>query len=179
MMSEAHVSLEQLSALAAGERGVDVEDGRQQHLDSCPLCSRRYAQMQRIDRALRHLPIPAVGGAFTATVLRRVARTARTPLAFRLLEHGASVFGILFVVAAILSAYLAAEASSVGQQGDGPVGNVVREGGTLISLGGRWIVQHSGSFLGDGSGVLLMLGLVAVGMIFLFDRWLSARMEHR
>ncbi len=178
-MNHDHLSLEVLSALASGERtrGSDGPEG--QHLRSCEVCSGRFAQMQRIDEALRNFPIPTTGATFTATVLRTVARSAKTPVIFRLLEHGASVLGVFFVLAAMLSAYLLVARSGAEPQGDGPIGQVMRECNTVMSVARGWIAGHVTAVLGEGSGTLLGVGVAGAVVLLLLDRWLSTRLGER
>ncbi len=129
-----HPTHETLQLLADGELDGNAAFPVRRHLDLCTSCAATYACLVSFDRLMRTAPVLAPGPEFTQRVLSRLGIQPPVPWLFRILEHAASIVGVLLVVgmAAVVWILLART---------GEVGNMQQElpGQVLLDGAGRWL----------------------------------------
>jgi len=171
-----HYSLDELNALVDTKQEAEVTVRTDAHLAVCDRCRRRYVQLFRIDRSLRAIPLPETGREFTQTLMIRLSRGARTPLAFRLLEHGASFLGTLVIMSVLASAYLLLGSPAETGRDSAPFGIIARGWSTVsggVSLAVQWMTEHLTALDGLGSYGVWAFGIGAVLALVVADRLLT------
>jgi anti-sigma factor RsiW len=175
-----HLNPEMLQLLADGELPEDQAVGARVHVSACPSCASAVQKMQRFDRALRRLPLHRTRPRFTQEVLSQLHIVPRAPLAFRILEHAGSVFGVVLVLSILLVVYLSATSAGRGGGGmrEGVSGRVLQTMDTALDQGlavfSGWLTHAAPQVFSHGAiGISLML-LLMVPAIALVD-WIWGR----
>jgi anti-sigma factor RsiW len=171
-----HLSPEMLQLLADGELPEDQAVAARVHMTVCPSCASAAQKIQRFDRALRRLPFNRTQPRFTQDVLTQLRILPRAPLAFRILEHAGSAFGVVLVLSVLLVVYVSA--TSPGRGGElvpeGVAGTVLQTVKSALDQGlagfTGWLAHALPQVFGHGAiGISLML-LLMVPAIALIDR---------
>jgi len=175
-----HLTPEMLQQLADGELPEEQTVAAHVHLSACPSCASTARKMQRFDRALRRLPLHRTRSRFTQDVLAQLQIVPRAPLAFRILEHAGSVFGVVLVLSILLLVYVSATSPGRGSEGvqEGTSGRVLQTMDSALDQGmavfSGWLMHAAPQVFGHGAiGISLML-LLLVPAIALVD-WLWGR----
>jgi len=178
-----HLPPDVLQLLTDGELPEDQAVAARAHMTACPSCASAAQKIQRFDRALRRLPLRRSRSRFTQDVLTQLHIVPRAPLAFRILEHAGSVFGVVLVLSILLVVYVSA--TSPGRGGEwiqeGAVGRVTQTVTSALdqSLTGfsGWLSHAAPQVFGHGAIKISLMLLLLVPAIALIDRlWGRKRM---
>jgi anti-sigma factor RsiW len=178
-----HLTPDVLRLLEDGELPEEQAVAARVHMSACPQCSSAAQEIQRFDRALRRLPLQRSRPGFTQDVLAQLQIVPRAPLAFRILEHAGSVFGVVLVLSILLVVYVSATSPARGSEGvqQEAAGRVMQTVMSALDQGlagfSGWLTHAAPQVFGHGAiGISLML-LLMVPAIALVDRlWGRKRM---
>jgi anti-sigma factor RsiW len=129
-----HPSHETLQLLADGELDGNSALSVRRHLDLCATCAATFASLVSFDRLMRTAPNVSPGREFTQRVLSRLGIQPKVPWHFRMLEHAASIVGVLLVAGMAAAVWIV-----LAQTGE--VGKMQQElpGQILLDDAGRWM----------------------------------------
>lgn len=171
-----HLTPETLQLLADGEIPEDQAVAARAHLNSCPSCASAAQKVQRFDQMLRRVPLNRTRSRFTQDILGQLDIVPRAPLAFRILEHAGSVFGVVLVLSILLVVFVLTRSPGRGGEGvqEGIAGAVMQKMDSALDQGlagfAGWLTHAAPQVFGHGAiGISLML-LVMVPAIALVDR---------
>jgi hypothetical protein len=174
-----HLTPDVLQMLADGELAEEQAAAARAHVNVCPSCALDAEKIQRFDRAMRMLPLQRSRRSFTRDVLAQLHVVPGTPLAFRILEHAGSIFGVVLVLSILLAVYVST--TSRGHGGEGVTGAVFQKMNLALDQGlaefSGWLAHAAPQVFSQGAiGISLML-LLMVPAIALVDRlWGRKRM---
>lgn len=169
---ERHCTPEELNALMEGTLAAGAAEAARRHLAACASCGRVLGDLERVDRALRRMPLERAAPAMTESVMRSIGVKGADGV-FRVFEVLASLFG-LAILAGITAVVLVAT-GVIGTGGVEGAGGVTSDltsrvlgsvGGAISAVSGRLgaILPHGPSsramlLLLSVAGVLTALGL--------------------
>jgi anti-sigma factor RsiW len=173
-----HYTLSEIHALVDSRRTPDTIAQTDPHLALCRRCLQRYKDLYRIDRSLRGMPLPETGYEFTRRLMRELSLRSNSPLAFRVLEHGASFLGTLAVLAFIVAVYLLFNPPPETGDPSSPL-RILARGWSAVSgwivLGGQWLTGHMTPREGLGPYQVWLSGVGTVLALVVLDRILARR----
>lgn len=173
-----HYTISEINALVDSRRDPEAVMEGDPHLAVCGRCRQRYVQLSEIDRSLRSIPLPETGREFTESLMRKLSHSARMPLAFKLLEHGASFLGTFFVIAFLVAAFLLVHPPAETGNDSTPFGIVTR-GWSVVSesivQASRWLGTSLTRMDGSGEYGVWLFGGAAVLALVMLDRILARR----
>ena len=178
-----HLTPDLLQFLADGELPEDQATAARAHLTACPSCASAARRIQRFDRALHRLPLQRSRPRFTQDVLGQLHIVPRAPLAFRILEHAGSAFGVMLVLSTLLVVYVSATSPGVGSEGvqQEVAGRVMQSVKSALDQGltrfSGWLTHAAPQVFGHGAISVSLMLLLMVPAIALIDRlWGRKRM---
>jgi len=183
--TEKHRSVEQLHALI--DRQLDPAERAlvTEHLRGCAGCRSRYESLGRFDAAFRRMPLAALSPAFTRSVMVTLGLAPKVPLVFRLVERAAYVFGLLIVLAFIVTAFVLGgvitSADLAGSQGaarrylDATGSALAAAAGVL----GSWLKDYLPFLFNRGGIAVTAVALAVVIMLAALDRTIGKRFAQR
>jgi anti-sigma factor RsiW len=173
-----HYTLSELNALFESRLEPDTAAETDPHLVLCNRCLQRYLDLKRIDRSLRSIPVPETGREFTRSLMRELSRRSRSPLTFRVLEHGASFLGTLAVLAFLVATCLLVNLPPGIEDASSPL-RIIARGWSVasgwIAVGGQWLAGHLAPREGLGPYQVWLGGAAAVLALVVLDRILARR----
>lgn len=119
--TERHCTPEELNALMEGTLAPGPAEAAGRHLAACAFCGRALRDLERLDRALRRMPLERAAPAMTDSVMRSIGVKGADGV-FRVFEVLASLFG-LAILAGITAVVLVA-AGVMGAGGGEAAGGV-------------------------------------------------------
>ena len=160
-------------------------DAVKQHLLVCPQCMSALESFERLDASLRRVPNARMSDGFTESVLSRLHLASKSPLAFRLLEKVAYLFGLFIVLAIMLTAFVvtgAVEISTVAQT-QGVLQKSVAAMGESVDEGVKMFTTTLKTYFpfafGKGAVSIAVFGSLILGLLGLVDRVVVRRFVHR
>jgi anti-sigma factor RsiW len=173
-----HYTISEINALVDSRCDPESVMERDPHIAVCGHCRQRYVQLSKIDRSLHSIPLPETGREFTESLMRRLSYSARMPLAFKVLEHGASLLGTFFVVAFLVAAFLLVHPPAEAGNDSTPLGIVTR-GWSAVSESivrvSKWLGTSLTPTDGLGEYGVWLFGGAAVLALVMLDRILARR----
>lgn len=171
-----HLTPELLQLLTDGEIPEDQAVAVRAHVNSCPLCSSAAQRIQLFDKALRRVPLNRTRSRFTQDILAQLHIVPRASMAFRILEHAGSIFGVVLVLSVLLVVFVLTRSTGHGGEGvqEGIGGAAMQTMDSALNQGvavfSRWLTHAVPQVFSHGAiGISLML-LLMVPAIALVDR---------
>jgi anti-sigma factor RsiW len=178
-----HLTPDILQLLADRELPEEQAVAARVHLISCPQCASAAQKIQRFDRVVRRLPLRRSRTRFTQDVLAQLHIVPRAPLAFRILEHAGSVFGVVLVLSILMVVYVSATNPGRGSEGmlEGVSGKVLQSMDSALDQAlaafSGWLADAAPQVFGHGAIEISLMLLIMVPAIALIDRlWGRKRM---
>jgi len=178
-----HLTPELLQLLTDGEIPEDQAVAVRAHVNSCPLCSSAAQRIQLFDKALRRVPLNRTRSRFTQDILAQLHIVPRASMAFRILEHAGSVFGVVLVLSILLVVFVLTRSPGRGGEGvqEGIGGAVMQTMDSTLDQGlaafAGWLTHAAPQIFGHGAIGITLMFLVIVPAIALVDRfWGRKRM---
>jgi anti-sigma factor RsiW len=160
---ERHCTPEELNALMEGSLPAGAAEAAGRHLAACASCALVLGGLERVDRALRRMPLERAAPSMTESVMRSIGVKGADGV-FRVFEVLASLFG-LAILAGITAVVLVA-AGVIGTAGGGGAGGITSDltARVLGSVGGAVsaVSERLGAFLPHGPSSRPMLLLLSV-----------------
>ena len=167
-----HISLEDLQALADGALGGTEEASARAHVRTCPRCSQILKRFEAFDRSMRGLPLERAPESLTRSVMRGIGIAPGTSLFVRAVGVLPYLFGLLVVLAVMLTVYVStgvvsrpvsSRVGSLVAETSAPVRKAVGEGVDTFMELGRGLAQllEARGIMAAAVPVLVVLVLVA------------------
>ncbi|MBM2845921.1 MAG: hypothetical protein HW407_1233 [Bacteroidetes bacterium] len=184
-MTITHCSSDQFHGYIDGRLTQGEMQMVKRHLLVCPQCSTALETLQGIDRSLRRVPRAHVSEGFTEAVLSRLHLAPKSPLAFRVLEKVAYLFGLSIVLAIMLAAFVITGVVDIGavnqtqssvQQSLSAMGEGID--GLVGSLS-TWLKAYFPFAYSKGTLSIAFFGSLIVAVLGVVDRVFVRRFVHR
>lgn len=180
-----HYTSAELQEFMDGRFGAGREKELRHHLEGCAQCRRAYQAMARLDTVIKQIPLEAARVDLTENVMARLGIVTKSPLLFRFLENIAYVFGLVLVLAMMLTAFVLTGVVDPGQveERGSAAGAVMsqtleRVVESLEGVGG-WMLRYIPFTTAQGSsGIIIAIALV-IAVLAAADRFLGRRFIHR
>jgi anti-sigma factor RsiW len=180
--SALHFEAEQFNLLLDGRLPEAEVEFMRAHLEHCGKCRLVYANLKRVDLALRNMPVVETRAGFTRSVMDGILGKSGSSFAFRMFERLSYVFGLLIVLGIMVTSFILTgvfDASQVGQtttvasEFAGHVGDNL-----LATVNGltAWLVQYLPFAFGKGSISVAFFGVAVVLMLAAVDRVVGRRL---
>jgi predicted anti-sigma-YlaC factor YlaD len=176
-----HFTSEQFNLLLDGRLSGGEEKTIRDHLSGCNDCRRAFENLERIDSALKDLPVVETGPDFARLLMDRILAPAKSPLMFRLLEKMSYVFGLLIVLGIMIAAFVLSgvlETTQIDETKSIATGIADKAGESLASSIGTfttWLVQYVPFAFGKGSMSVAFFAVTIVMMLAVVDRLVGRR----
>jgi len=175
-MSQNHCTPEVLHLLVDGELSPADERAARAHVAGCARCASQLLSLQRLDAAMRALPLEAVSGGFTASVMSALDPVLPVSRALRFLSWMAFQAGLLVLLLAGLG--ICAAAGLLNPGGDAP-GSPAAGALALLERGlaacGTVVTSLRGDAAHAGPILITISAALVVLTLALVDRILSTR----
>jgi len=179
---EMHYSTEQFNLLLDGRLDEAEAETMRNHLAHCVACHSALSSLERLDLAVRNIPVLEVHERFTSSVMEGILRRSVSPLAFRVFEKLSYVFGLLIVLGIMITSFIVTgvvetrhvdQTKDVAAQLAGQVGH-----GLSVSLNGftAWLIQYLPFAFGKGSISVAFFAVAVLLMLAVVDRVIGRRM---
>ena len=176
-----HCSAEQLHALI--DRYLDPAEVRRvtDHLRTCAACTREHQSLLRFDAIVKSVPLESPHKGFTDAVLGRLHIAPRDPVSFRILVGLSYAFGMLIVLAALVTVFILTGVITIGggNPAADPLTRVVGQFSSMLTWGVEWLAGRMPIVHEKASLVVAFFTAVALGIVLVFDHTAGRWFAHR
>jgi len=185
MRSDDHIPRDRMQAFVDGCLEPDEVQAVRGHLSTCHACRESSKAFQKLDRALRGLPLERTNAAFTATVMHRLGLLPSRPRVSAVAENIAYLAGLLFVLGAMVTVFiLTGVLGGNGNVSDlSSVANVLGKASDAVGEGTsaftNWLKTFFPFAFGKGALGISMVVFLAAALLALVDRAAERRLLHK
>jgi anti-sigma factor RsiW len=180
-----HRSSDQLQAFVDGSLDTLERSDVSSHIEHCSECLRRVAEIRRLDRITRELPLEPAPEGFTLRVLAQLGLVSKPSLLVRAVAFLPYLFGLLVVLSLIAIAFLGFGVlrSDTTSTSGGPYEKAITEVQRYLSVASALVTDISGRLLPffheQGSITVWIVISVALIALLAIDRLVGRRVLPR
>jgi predicted anti-sigma-YlaC factor YlaD len=177
-----HFTSEQFNLLLDGRLTGGEEKRMREHFSVCTECRVGFENLERLDSALKGLPVVETRPDFTRLLMDRILVAPKPSFAFRLLEKISYVFVLLIVLGIMIASFVVTgvfEKIQIDQTKSVATGIADKAGESLANSIGAftsWLVQYIPFAFGRGSMSMAFFAISIVIMLAAVDRLIGRRL---